>query len=222
MNIFLTSLCVFLCSTIVSTAHSNVKVNGLTRFGGGASGYHWSKPFLNRTQHFQMGQVNVSFCHPIIDANGAPVNSSKLTQAKPATAESTTPVSLIPSACDLDATCGMHTLAAPDLSSCKVVIQTLMNNSTGIFIAPPNTWVIVAHGDCAATFQNNVDNEYTVQYNWAQLGHESAKLAERCLIDQVGKTGGSCFYKSYLDYIISDVGLELQRWDEDANIIKPT
>ncbi|POW19189.1 hypothetical protein PSHT_04960 [Puccinia striiformis] len=165
MNIFLTSLCVFLCSTIVSTAHSNVKVNGLMRFGGGVSGYHWSKPFLNRTQHFQMGQVN---------------------------------------------------------SSCKVVIQTLMNNSTGIFIAPPNTWVIVAHGDCAATFQNNVDNEYTVQYNWAQLGHESAKLAERCLIDQVGKTGGSCFYKSYLDYIISDVGLELQRWDEDANIIKPT
>ncbi|KAI7943126.1 hypothetical protein MJO29_012970 [Puccinia striiformis f. sp. tritici] len=77
-----------------------------------------------------MGQSNVTFCYPRITPAGLTI----LTPA--ARVESLTPVSLTPIRCDRFE-CHPATSSPPELASCKIVAQTLLNNFTGTVTLPP-------------------------------------------------------------------------------------
>ncbi|KAI7934290.1 hypothetical protein MJO28_017191 [Puccinia striiformis f. sp. tritici] len=206
-----------------------------------ASQSNQPKPNLFRSKHFQMGQTNVSFCHEIRAPNGVPIILSNSTQGNPGADESITPVNLRPTGC-AHFKCAPATSSPLDMSSCGIVVQTLMNNSTGSFIAPPSTfspfgsslntdtypnteinlsadtWVVVSHGNCAAIIQNNVgDHNNTIQATWAQFGYESVKLLERCST-HTGTNGGRCTPSSYLNYNLSAAAFVLRSWDAELEI----
>ncbi|KAA1112956.1 hypothetical protein PGT21_016702 [Puccinia graminis f. sp. tritici] len=211
VTIFIT-LYVLIFNTLLWTV-SGAKENRILHVAANSKST-WSKPNLMRTQRFQMGHANVSFCHPIANSEGSPIPMSNSTQD----IQSITPVNLSPTEC-ANPKCTIPNFGTPVLSSCEVVAQALMNNSTGTFVVPPNTWVVVSHGNCALAFQNNVENKYTLQYQWAQFGLEAVKLIDRCLLPQDGPTGGQCLYDSYLDYKFEKVGIMLSSWKDEINFI---
>ncbi|KAI9619603.1 hypothetical protein KEM48_006249 [Puccinia striiformis f. sp. tritici PST-130] len=124
--------------------------------------WHYSGPNFVKTGHFQMGQSNVTFCYPRITPAGLTI----LTPA--ARVESLTPVSLTPIRCDRFE-CHPATSSPPELASCKIVAQTLLNNFTGTVTLPPKTFVVVSHKNCAAILQNHdKEHDYPLQFTWTQ------------------------------------------------------
>ncbi|KAA1130989.1 hypothetical protein PGTUg99_021215 [Puccinia graminis f. sp. tritici] len=200
------------------------------------------KPNLIRTESFQMGQTTVSYCHQITSPDGVTLLKPNSTEVKPVAVQSNTPISLTPTGCS-QYKCDMSVLFPPQMSNCQTVVQTLLNNSTGSFIAPPSrltsaffnkndqrkllrslfadTWVVVSAGDCAVTFQNNVmEHNHYVQSTWAKLGLESEKILARCLIPNPASHGGQCMFGSYLDYNLDNLGLVVSGWSDERDIAK--
>ncbi|EFP79043.2 uncharacterized protein PGTG_04999 [Puccinia graminis f. sp. tritici CRL 75-36-700-3] len=178
------------------------------------------KPNLIRTESFQMGQTTVSYCHQITSPDGVTLLKPNSTEVKPVAVQSNTPISLTPTGCS-QYKCDMPVLFPPQMSNCQTVVQTLLNNSTGSFIAPLNTWVVVSAGDCAVTFQNNVmEHNHYVQSTWAKLGLESEKILAHCLIPNPASHGGQCMFGSYLDYNLDNLGLVVSGWSDERDIAK--
>ncbi|KAH9444850.1 hypothetical protein Pst134EB_025107 [Puccinia striiformis f. sp. tritici] len=196
--------------------------------------WHYSGPNFVKTGHFQMGQSNVTFCYPRITPAGLTI----LTPA--ARVESLTPVSLTPIRCDRFE-CHPATSSPPELASCKIVAQTLLNNFTGTVTLPPSklvcfsrysqrsensslateTFVVVSHKNCAAILQNHdKEHDYPLQFTWTQVGLESLKIMEKCVLPHTGLKGGSCMFDSYMGYNFSNPALELQSWSDEANFLE--
>ncbi|KAH9444851.1 hypothetical protein KEM48_006250 [Puccinia striiformis f. sp. tritici PST-130] len=196
MLVVLTTLCVFLSSATQSLA--------------------WLPPGPNlvKTGHFQMGQTNVTFCYPRVTPDG-------VTILKPANkVESSTPVSLTPVRCNRFE-CRPPTSDPPELSSCKVITQTLLNNLTGSVTLPPQTWVVVSHKNCAAILQNpDSEHDYPLQFTWTQLGLDFINIIEKCVLPHTGSKGGSCMFDSYMGYNFTNPALELQTWSDEANFLE--
>ncbi|KAH9453544.1 hypothetical protein Pst134EA_024414 [Puccinia striiformis f. sp. tritici] len=176
--------------------------------------WHYSGPNFVKTGHFQMGQSNVTFCYPRITPAGLTI----LTPA--ARVESLTPVSLTPIRCDRFE-CHPATSSPPELASCKIVAQTLLNNFTGTVTLPPKTFVVVSHKNCAAILQNHdKEHDYPLQFTWTQVGLESLKIMEKCVLPHTGLKGGLCMFDSYMGYNFSNPALELQSWSDEANFLE--
>jgi hypothetical protein len=87
------TLCVLISNTLLSMA-SGAKEDRILH-DAAKSKTTWSKPNLIRTQRFQMGHANVSFCHPKANFDGSPITMSNSTQD----IQSITPVSLSATEC---------------------------------------------------------------------------------------------------------------------------
>ncbi|EFP84661.1 uncharacterized protein PGTG_10820 [Puccinia graminis f. sp. tritici CRL 75-36-700-3] len=103
-----------------------------------ASNYDPYKPNLIRSEYFQMGQTNVSFCHQINSGKGIPIIMPNSTQGTYGAVQPATPLSLTPTKCSNFKCTKIPIFHPPVMSSCKTIVQTLLNNSTGTFIAPPS------------------------------------------------------------------------------------
>ncbi|POW02675.1 hypothetical protein PSTT_11572 [Puccinia striiformis] len=185
--------------------------------------WHYSGPNFVKTGHFQMGQSNVTFCYPRITPAGLTI----LTPA--ARVESLTPVSLTPIRCDRFE-CHPATSSPPELASCKIVAQTLLNNFTGTVTLPPSKLVCFsrtvrtiaeAFKSYHITRQNHdKEHDYPLQFTWTQVGLESLKIMEKCVLPHTGLKGGSCMFDSYMGYNFSNPALELQSWSDEANFLE--
>nr|CAI96536.1 rust transferred protein [Uromyces striatus] len=198
---------------------------------------------LVRTHHETMGLASVSICraekdihlgHPNVRLRKRDMDkfantpqhskleledakdSNYLSKATPSSPSLTT-VDLTPA--KLKSSCYLGTFQAPLLEDCEVVIRAQLYNSTGSLQASPGDYVFVSYGTCATVFQNPQNSNYTIQYNWAELGYLGGKLAGRCLLPEDHSMGGTAVFDTYLGHTYPDVIISLQRFDDRDFII---
>lgn len=136
--------------------------------------------------------------------------SSDNGNAPPGQASAPVTIDMTPASCRTKQCYPQGSFPRPEEADCDVVFIAQLYHSQGSLTAYANLFVYVWYKTCAIVFENPVPSSYAIQYNWAQLGMVTKRLAKRCFKPDEPSLGGFCRFDKYLTYDIPNVKVSIQ------------